>query len=94
MPSTTQPTGHNAADGTRISQPPEWPGERNPSQWDVHDAFQVPEVSFRQRFKAALLLSEDAVGCRQYLTQEAIPNELVRAASDTSLSVWPLRGSS
>ena len=49
-----------------------WPGERNPSQWDVHDAYEVPEVSFLRRFKAALLLSEDAIDCHPYLTR--IPN--------------------
>ena len=51
-----------------------WPGERNPSRWDVHDAYEVPEVSFLRRFKAALLLSEDADDCHPYLTRTANPD--------------------
>lgn len=53
------------------TEPYDWPGERNPSQWDVHDAHQIPEVSFLQRFKAAVLLSEDATDCTQYLPRLA-----------------------
>ena len=47
----------------------DWLGDRDPSPWDVHDANQVPPVSFLHRFKAALLLSDDAIGYRQYVSQ-------------------------
>ena len=77
----------HGTEDSRDTQPHDWPGERNPSQWDVHDAQQVPEVSFRRRFKAALLLSEDAIGCRQYLTQTTSVNASARATSHSSDSV-------
>jgi len=70
-------------------QHPEWPGERNPSQWDVHDAYWTPEVSFLQRFKAALLLNQDAVGHRQYLDREGLKDDATRTATDLSVSVCP-----
>jgi hypothetical protein len=77
-----------AAEQSREVQPWDWPGERNPSQWDVHDANQVPEVSFVRRFKAALLLSEDAVGCRRLLTQAASDHGPINVESDISTAVW------
>ena len=42
------------------SQESNWPGERHPGRLDVHQANEVPETTFLQSFKAALLLSEDA----------------------------------
>lgn len=60
--SISKGTGHS-----RNTQARDWPGERNPDQWDVHDALQVPNSVFKSRFKAALLLSEDAVDCRVIL---------------------------
>ena len=68
-------------------QHPEWPGERDPSQWDVHDAYRAPEVSYLQRFKAALLLSQDAVGCRQYMSRETIQTDGGRPNTDLPVSV-------
>lgn len=38
----------------------QWPGERHPTQWDVHDANQSPAVSFLERFRVALLHREYA----------------------------------
>lgn len=49
--------------------PHDWPGERNPSRWDVHDANEAPGATFLQRFKAALLLSDDARGCQRLVTR-------------------------
>lgn len=37
-----------------------WPGERNPSRHDVRDAIKVPDYTFLDRFKVALLASTDA----------------------------------
>lgn len=68
-------------------QHPEWPGERDPSQWDVHDAYWTPEVSFLQRFKAVLLLSPDAAGSRQYVDREGIRADATGSATDLSVSV-------
>lgn len=45
---------------TRHSSYRQWPGERHPTQWDVHDANQSPAVSFLERFRVALLHSEYA----------------------------------
>lgn len=45
---------------TKHSSYRQWPGERHPTQWDVHDANQSPAVSFLERFRVALLHSEDA----------------------------------
>lgn len=80
------PVLDHATSESRSTQPHDWPAERNPSQWDVHDAQQVPEVSFLRRFKAALLLSEDAIGCRQYLTETTSIDGSVRTG-DVSASV-------
>lgn len=77
--------GHATSD-SRSTQPHDWPAERNPNQWDVHNAHQVPEVSFLRRFKAALLLSEDAIGCRQYVTETASVDGSARTV-DNSASV-------
>lgn len=38
----------------------EWPGERQPTRWDVHDANESPASTFLHRFRAALLHSEGA----------------------------------
>jgi hypothetical protein len=38
----------------------QWPGERQPTRWDVHDANESPASTFLDRFRAALLLSEGA----------------------------------
>lgn len=43
-----------------ILRPGVWPGERQPTQWDVHDANKNPSVTFLDRFRAALLYSEGA----------------------------------
>jgi hypothetical protein len=45
---------------TRHSSYRQWPGERHPTQWDVHDANQGPALSFLERFRVALLHSEYA----------------------------------
>lgn len=45
---------------TKHSSYRQWPGERHPTQWDVHDANQSPAVSFLERFRVALLHSEYA----------------------------------
>lgn len=42
----------------------QWPGERHPTEWDVHDATASPATTFLERFRIALLNSEDAQGCR------------------------------
>ena len=38
----------------------QWPGERHPTRWDVHDANESPAITFLDRFRAALLHSEGA----------------------------------
>lgn len=44
----------------RLSTSRQWPGERSPTQWDVHDANESPAITFLDRFRAALLHSEGA----------------------------------
>lgn len=39
----------------------QWPGERTPTRWDVHDANENPATTFLDRFHAALLHSEGIV---------------------------------
>ena len=36
----------------------QWPGERHPTRWDVHDANESPATTFLDRFRAALLHTE------------------------------------
>ncbi|KAJ9641257.1 hypothetical protein H2204_002935 [Knufia peltigerae] len=48
------------ADQARLSGSRQWPGERQPTRWDVHDANESPAVTFLDRFRAALLHSEGA----------------------------------
>lgn len=75
---------------SQLTEPSDWPGDRNPDQWDVHDAYQTPEVSIKHRFKAALLLSDDGIGCFPYMSQVSA-HGLNDAAKQTSLSVrWIL----
>ncbi|KIW19380.1 hypothetical protein PV08_03675 [Exophiala spinifera] len=47
-------------DPARLSGSRQWPGERQPTRWDVHDANESPAVTFLDRFRAALLHSEGA----------------------------------
>lgn len=82
------PVDHDTGESDDAS-PHDWPGERNPNQWDVHDAHQVPEVSFLRRFKAALLLSEEATGCGQYVNETTSTDVPIRGNADLSVSVWP-----
>lgn len=43
-----------------------WPGERQPSRWDVHNANEYPGKTFMERFKAALFQMDEAT---TYLSQ-------------------------
>ena len=45
---------------SRMASSRQWPGERHPTRWDVHDANESPAVTFLERFRAALLHSEGA----------------------------------
>ena len=42
----------------RLSSSRQWPGERHPTRWDVHNANESPATKFLDRFRAALLHSE------------------------------------
>ncbi|KAI1613368.1 hypothetical protein EDD36DRAFT_263374 [Exophiala viscosa] len=44
----------------RFSGSRQWPGERHPTRWDVHDANESPAITFLDRFRAALLHAEGA----------------------------------
>ncbi|KAK4935803.1 hypothetical protein LTR10_023210 [Elasticomyces elasticus] len=44
----------------RFSGSQQWPGERHPTRWDVHDANESPAITFLDRFRAALLHTEGA----------------------------------
>ncbi|KIW92099.1 uncharacterized protein Z519_07083 [Cladophialophora bantiana CBS 173.52] len=44
----------------RFSSSRQWPGERHPTRWDVHDANESPAITFLDRFRAALLHTEGA----------------------------------
>jgi hypothetical protein len=55
--------------GSEMVNSSERPSERNPSRWDVYDATEVPGATFLQRFKAALLLSDDARGCERLVSK-------------------------
>jgi hypothetical protein len=46
---------------------PQWPGERDPTRWDVHDANQSLATTFLERFKTVLLHSEEAQACRSLI---------------------------
>lgn len=55
------PAERSRADAAmRLSGSRQWPGERNPTRWDVHDANESPAGTFLDRFRAALLHSEGA----------------------------------
>jgi hypothetical protein len=41
-----------------LSTSRQWPGERHPTRWDVHDANESPAATFLDRFRAALRHSE------------------------------------
>jgi hypothetical protein len=43
---------------------PQWPGERHPTRWDVHDANESLATTFLERYKTMLLHSEEAQACR------------------------------
>ncbi|KIV92373.1 hypothetical protein PV10_03678 [Exophiala mesophila] len=43
-----------------LSTSRQWPGERHPTRWDVHDANESPAATFLDQFRAALLHSEGA----------------------------------
>lgn len=47
----------------RLSSWRQWPGEWEPTGLEVHEANQSPENTFRERFKIALLQSEDGQEC-------------------------------
>lgn len=52
-------TDHAKADSeVRFPGSRQWPGERHPTRWDVHDANESPAVTFLDRFRAALLHAE------------------------------------
>lgn len=38
----------------------QWPGERQPTRWDVQEANESPAATFLERFRVALLHSECA----------------------------------
>lgn len=42
----------------RSLNPRQWPGERDPTRWDVHEANENLEATFLERFRVALLHSE------------------------------------
>lgn len=59
----TQLATESATESTpRFSRGRQWPGERDPTRWDVHDANDTPAVTFLDRFRVALLHSEDTEG--------------------------------
>lgn len=42
---------------------PQWPGERRPTRWDVHDANESLGTTFLECYKTALLQSEQGQSC-------------------------------
>jgi len=54
----TDPCGSDPT--MRFSSSRQWPGERHPTRWDVHDANESPATTFLDHFRAALLHSEGA----------------------------------
>lgn len=42
----------------RSLNPRQWPGERDPTRWDAHEATENLEATFLERFRVALLHSE------------------------------------
>jgi hypothetical protein len=61
----TQPADHLSSHPPLTPEgSPQWPGERHPTRWDVHDANESLASTFRERFKTLLLHSEDAQNCR------------------------------
>jgi hypothetical protein len=70
-----QQSASNNGSVDESSEPRDWPGDRYPTRWDVHDANKLPETRFLQRFKTALLHSEDALNCKQLMTQLGHDND-------------------
>lgn len=70
-----QQSASNNGSVDESSEPRDWPGDRHPTRWDVHDANKLPETRFLQRFKTALLHSEDALNCKQLMTQLGHEND-------------------
>jgi hypothetical protein len=62
----------------RLYRPRIWPSERQPTRWDVHDANELPPVTFLDRFRVALLHSEDSED------DMLLDSELVIDASETT----------
>ncbi|KAH8688651.1 hypothetical protein BGW36DRAFT_434192 [Talaromyces proteolyticus] len=79
--------------GSERPLPLDWPGERNPSRWDVHDANEPSGATFLQRFKAALLLSDDARGCQRLVTRFVLEEPVIqgRPLEEESMATGPAR---
>lgn len=62
----TPPSEHPDTDlsQTQLGTSPQWPGERHPTRWDVHDANESLATTFLERYKTVLLQSEQAQNCR------------------------------
>lgn len=67
---STQPSDQPGLDISprSLGGSPQWPGERDPTRWDVHDANQILATTFLERFKTVLLHSEEAQGCRSLIS--------------------------
>ena len=47
---------------------PQWPGERHPTRWDVHDANESLATSFLEQYKTLLLHSNEANAARERIS--------------------------
>ncbi|KAJ9603046.1 hypothetical protein H2200_012341 [Cladophialophora chaetospira] len=70
----------HAGAGARSSSSRQWPGEWEPTGLEVYEANQSPENTFRERFKAALLQSEEGQA-RYHRNGSAQPDVLYSADS-------------
>lgn len=69
--------------------PKQWPGERNPTRWDVHDANESPATTFLNRFRAALLHNEGAEGLGFLDAESSVENDDMDDIQVRSLSMFP-----
>ena len=59
-----EPADPDTALKPQTESSPQWPGERHPTRWDVHDAHENLATTFLERYKILLLDNEQSQGCR------------------------------
>jgi hypothetical protein len=77
----------------RSLHPKQWPGEREPTQWDVREANENLEATFLERFRVALLhregFDDDASSVPESAGDSSAGHSPVSQDSQQRPPIWP-----